>query len=252
MGDTIQFARYVPMLAQRGAKVILFCPLQLKDLLKTVPGITGVVTEKDPKPQYDSWLPMASLPHVFGTTLETIPREVPYVFPPEERLDAFRFRLQADPGFKVGIVWAGSSTHQNDRARSVKLVDFLALAQIERLRLYSLQKGDASRQLAKAPRDLHVTDLSEMIRSFLDTAAAAQNLDLIISVDTSVVHVAGAMGRPVWTLLPFGADWRWLTERSDSPWYPTMRLFRQPRLGDWQSVFEEVAMALKEKVRGAK
>ncbi len=240
LGDTIHFARYIPMIAQRQARVILACPAEIAELMKTVKGVTEVRVPGDAEPAFEYWAPMASLPHVFGTTLENIPAKVPYVRADEARIGRWREQIAADPRLKVGIVWAGSAVHQNDRARSCRLQDFLPLARIETVRVFSLQKGKAAEALASLPAGVEIVGLGEQLNSFSDTAALLEVLDLVISVDTSVVHLAGALARPVWTVLARGPDWRWMMDRQESLWYPTMRLFRQPRVNDWASVFDEV------------
>jgi tetratricopeptide (TPR) repeat protein len=253
LGDTIQFVRYAPMVAARGARVIVQCQPPLKTLLEAslLPrGVWKVVAEGEPVGEFDLYCPLPGLPHVFRTTVESIPADVPYLAAPQDRVDAWRQRAGAEPAFKVGIAWAGTAGNRNDRRRSVPLAGFEPLARTPGVRLYSLQKGDAAVQLSNQPRGMDVQDWGGHFGDFADTAGAMMNLDLIVSVDTSVVHLAGALGRSVWTLIPFSPDWRWMLNRSDSPWYPTMRLFRQPTVGDWSAVFEEVAEALRAEIRG--
>ncbi len=243
MGDTIQFVRYAPMVAARGGHVIVMCGTPLHKIVSTVDGVSGVVA-KGMLPLFDVHLPLASLPFVFRTTLESIPATVPYVRSDAARVEAWRKRLADDANFKVGIAWAGSPGHQNDRSRSTTLAAFAPVLAVEGATLYSLQKGDATRQIEAARENQRVIPLGHELNDFSDTAALLENLDLVISVDTSIVHLAGALARPVWTLLPRGPDWRWMLDREDSPWYPTMRLFRQERVGDWAGVFERVAREL--------
>jgi hypothetical protein len=188
-----------------------------------------------------------SLPHLFGTTLETIPAETPYV-----DIAAIR-RRKDDPALaltdsdrpKVGIVWAGSATHRNDRHRSIPLKEFLPVLQTPGIEFYGLQKGERAKDLAQLPPEIHVADLDPKLGDFGDLAVIVDQLDLVISVDTSVAHVAGALGKPVWTLLSEIVDWRWGLEGETTPWYPTMRLFRQTALDDWAGVMQRVAAAFK-------
>jgi tetratricopeptide (TPR) repeat protein len=245
-GDTIQFARYAPLVAQRGGQVVIACPKALVRLLETLPGIDRCVERDRVDVQTHVHAPLLELPRLFSTTLETIPAEVPYLSPPVSDLV-----LPACPQStrKIGIVWATNPANSTSPKRSCCLAHFLELLNLPDLALYSLQKDPSPEDLALIQaNDRSATDrlfnLSDQLGDFGDTAAAIAQLDLIISVDTAVAHLAGALGKPVWTLLPFCADWRWLRDRPDSPWYPTMRLFRQPQPGDWQSVFAEVVDAL--------
>jgi hypothetical protein len=180
---------------------------------------------------------------IFGTTPETIPAKVPYIRPDPQKETAWKDRLSL-PGTNVGIVWAGRPEHQNDRNRSCRLEHFAGLAQIPGVRLIGLQKGPAASQADAASCRQWVLSLGGELKDFADTAAVISHLDLVISVDTAVVHLAGAMAKPVWVLLPFVPDWRWMLNREDSPWYPTMRLFRQRRPGDWPDVFNRLEATL--------
>jgi len=240
-GDAIQFIRYVPLVAKR-ATVIVECQPEMKSLLETVEGAARVVARGEPLPDFDLHLPLLSLPGVFGTTLETIPANVPYVCASPERVRAWRAKLAPDGrSLKVGLTWAGG---RSDPKRDCALALLAPLAALRGVVFYSLQKGDAAEQAARPPAGMALIDRTAELKDFADTAALVSHLDLVISVDTSVAHLAGAMGRPVWTLLRFSADWRWLQAREDSPWYPTMRLFRQERFGDWSIVIERVRQAL--------
>ena len=235
IGDTIQFVRYAPLVKQRGATVILKCQPRLIPLLKTCQGVDEVVTES----QFDVQAPLLSLPRIFETTIETIPTKVPYLSAP--LAEHWGKRLNELPGLKVGIAWQGNPEYPSDGDRSIDLAHFAVLSGAT---LISLQKGPGTEQLADATFpvvDLGVADASG---AFMDTAAIMEHLDLVITSDTSIAHLAGALGRPVWVALPFVPDWRWMLERSDSPWYPTMRLFRQRRPGDWRSVFDAIRSAL--------
>lgn len=242
LGDAIQFCRYAPIVAARGGQVVLECQPELADLLATAPGVSQVVRRGDPLPAFDVHCPLLSLPHRFGTTLQTIPAATPYLAPDPAKVQAWRSRLAGD--VKVGLAWAGSSGHANDRQRSCRLSDFAPLANVPGVTFYSLQKGPAASQAVNHPPGLRLLDPAADLHDFSDTAALVANLDLVISVDTAVVHLAGALAKPTWVLLPFNPDWRWLRERQDTPWYPAMRLFRQRERGSWTSVFERVAAEL--------
>lgn len=244
LGDTLQFVRYVPLVAARAGKVVVECRPELRRLLESMPEILLAVTGES-LPQFDVHLPVLSLPRVFGTTLENIPARVPYLLP---RPDLVRW-WQEQGGFdrdrlNVGLAWAGSRNHVNDRNRSFPFDTFLPLLDVPGVVFYSLQKGDAAGSSPMQRINTSLVDLTADLADFADTAALVSNLDLIISVDTAVAHLAGALAKPVWTLLPCVPDWRWMLERDDSPWYPTMKLFRQTIPGDWASVIRSVAEEL--------
>src|SRR5262249_19269542 len=237
LGDTLQFVRYMPLVEQRGGRVILHCQPPLTRLLARSPGIERLLAHGDPLPEFDVHVPLLSLPGLFGTTLESVPAEVPYVEAEPQLVEAWRERLGSYRGFKVGIVWQGNPDHRMDRYRSTRLTQFAPLARLPGGHLFSLQKGPGVEQLAALTDPFPVTDLGSGLDDFRDTAAVLKNLDLVVSVDTSVAHLAGALGIPVWVALHFPAEWRWLMGREDSPWYPTMRLFRQTSPGQWEDVF---------------
>ncbi len=244
-GDTIQFIRYAPLVARRGARVVVQCPKELASLLGKVEGVEQVVADGGQLPDFDLQCPLLSLPHVFETTLENIPVEIPYITADLLLFRKWRDRLHCDgPGFKVGLVWTGRTKAKRERGRSCSLALFSALAGFDNIKFYSLQKGEGSEQAKTPPKDMKLIDYTEEIQDFSDSAALIANLDLIISIDTAVAHLAGALGRPVLTLLPFVPDWRWLLNRDDSPWYPTMRLFRQPSPGDWEAVIRNIEREL--------
>ncbi len=238
-GDTLQFIRYAALAAHRGAKVILEAPPELATLLASMHAIAGVVPRGAPLPPFDLHCPLASLPLAFGTALASIPASVPYLEAPERKAAMWRERLP--PGTpRVGLVWSGRSTHSNDRNRSIGFERLGPLLEMSNIRFVSLQP-EVRREDAAALRNCpSIVDIGRELQTFADTAAVIAALDLVISVDTAVVHLAGALGRPVFVLLPVGADFRWLLGRDDSPWYPTARLFRQPRIGDWDSVIAQV------------
>lgn len=252
LGDTLQFVRYVPTVSARGGRVMLQVQDPLLPLFAGLEGVSGLRGLSEPPPLFDVQATLMELPAILGDTLETIPRRVPYLRADPALVRSWSERLRGDHGFKVGIVWQGHPGHQESLHRSCRLTDFAPLAAVPGVRLYSLQKGAGTEQLAASAFPL--TDWSEELDAasgaFMDTAAILQSLDLMVSIDTSVCHLAGALARPTWLALPYWVDWRWLLDRNDSPWYPTLRLFRQPRPFDWAGVFEEMAAALRTYVPG--
>jgi tetratricopeptide (TPR) repeat protein len=247
-GDSIQFIRYASMIARKGAKVIAECQKELRSLFKNTAGIHAVLAD-DARPQrFDLSCPLLSLPFLFDTTLETIPAEVPYMQAEPSLVHKWGNLLQQDKSkLKIGLVWAGRLSHRNDHNRSCLLDVFSPLAHLNDISFFSLQKGEGRAQAKNPPQGMNLIDYTDDIHDFSDTAAIIVNLDLIISADTAAAHLAGALGKPVWTLIPFAPDWRWMLNREDSPWYPTMRLFRQPAPGDWESVMIKVADELRDK-----
>lgn len=243
LGDTLQFLRYVPRVVATGARVHLEVPAPLRPLVADFPGTATVGTTGEPRPAVDWYCPLASLPRVFRTELPTIPAAVPYLQAPSRA--APRLPRRAGAGHRVGVAWCGHPGHPNDFNRSIPLATFRRLLEsTPAAEFYGLQPNPRPGEraaLADLPR---FTDLAGQLADFAATAAVLADLDLVITVDTACAHLAGALGRPTWLLLPFAPDWRWLLGRADSPWYPTMRLFRQPRAGDWDSVLDEVAGAL--------
>jgi len=242
-GDTIMAARYVRRVAERGAHVILDVPPALAPLMAQIEGIS-VVTKGDTMPAFDLHCPLMSLPRAFNTTLETIPADVPYLSAPVTHLEKWRQRLPQAGAPRVGINWAGNHTFRRDAERSIGLPRMLPLLSRSDVRFFSIQ-----RDLREGDRDIlrdnpHIVHLGDEVETFADTAAIISLLDVVISSDTSVVHLAGALDKPVWILLQLVPDWRWLLDRSDSPWYPTARLFRQSRRDDWTSPLAEVEQAL--------
>jgi hypothetical protein len=236
LGDTLQFIRYIPLVAERGGRVVVECQVELRRLICANYAGISVVAKGEPLPEFDFHCPLMSLPKVMKTTLASMPMSVPYLHADCVLSESWRKRAGLESTFfKVGLVWAGRRQHKNDRNRSMALEDFASLGKVNNVKFFSIQKDGQSQREASA--QLAVTDTTADLHDFSDTAA-------LIAVDTSVAHLAGAMGKPVWILLPFVPDWRWMLERSDSPWYSTMRLFRQPSAGDWKSVIQEVADAL--------
>ena len=243
-GDSIQFVRYVPMVAARGARVILEAPDALKPLLAGVEGIASLVSRGAMLPRFDLHCPLMSLPLAFGTTLETVPAAVPYLHVPEERAALWRARLARLARPRIGLAWSGKPTHKNDHNRTIALARLAPLLSLPGMSFVSLQReyreGDRD-ALARWP---NLKRLDGAIADFADTAAIVGELDLTVSVDTSVAHLAGALGRPVFILLSQVQDWRWLIGRSTSPWYPTARLFRQPSIGDWDGAIAAAVRAV--------
>jgi Glycosyltransferase family 9 (heptosyltransferase) len=242
-GDQLQFVRYAAVLERMGASVDVLVPGNIAELVGGVRGVRRVLVEK-PRHGYDFWTPMMSVPFRVAGIEPGVPAEVPYLRVSDARLRDWPRRV-ADLGKgrrRVGVVWAGSPTFANDRFRSMPLAALGGLVDVPDIAWFSLQKGPARAQLEGAALALH--DLTEQIQDFADTAALIEQLDLVITVDTSVAHLAGALGKPVWVLLPANYDWRWMLDRDDSPWYPTMRLFKQTSLGDWSTVVAAVRTAL--------
>jgi tetratricopeptide (TPR) repeat protein len=244
-GDTIQFARYAPLLRARGAKIVLEVQRELVRLFAPMPGVAAVIPRGALLPAFDYYCPLLSLPLAFGTTLETIPAEVPYVAPAGADVAAWRRRLpQRRP--LVGLAWSGERSHDNDSNRSIRFERLAPLFDRTNVQFVSLQRDVRGEDAAVLKDCAGILQIGHEFCDFADTAAAMTLLDAVISVDTSVAHLAGAMGKPLLLLLPFAADFRWLRERPDSPWYPTARLFRQPRLGDWEGVVDAVGHQLKQ------
>jgi tetratricopeptide (TPR) repeat protein len=242
LGDNIQFVRYASMVKEKGGQVLLLCPPELASLFERVVGPNQILTSIV-RP-FDCQTPLLSLPGLFGTTLNTIPAKVPYLHPNEELVKFWRSRLARLNGYKVGVVWRGNPTHKNDRNRSMTSAQFAQFLDLPGISVVSLQKDATEEEVKGLKIDAHGLNCGPELKDFSDTAALVCSVDLVITVDTSVCHLAGAVGVPVWTLLPFAPDWRWLLKRTDSPWYPTMRLFRQPKIGDWQSVLQLVRIEL--------
>ena len=246
-GDSIQFIRYIPMVKARGGRVILEAPAPLLPLFKALPGIDQIrslAPGSSPVDDFDIFTPLLSLPGIFKTRPTSIPEPGPYLFPEPGKVSRWQ-----DPGVagrtRVGIVWAGSKVHVNDGNRSCSLDHFRPLSRIPHLKFYSLQTEISAAVVESSGFSADMVHWGDRFEDFSDTAAAISNLDLLITVDTAAAHLAGAMGHPVWLLLPYVPDWRWFTDRTDSPWYPSMRLFRQKAPGDWTSVFDEVGKALR-------
>lgn len=242
-GDIIQFARYATLVARCHGEVILGCPKPLRLLLESVAAVKEVVCSPQELGAFEVQAPLLSLPAILGTTLQNVPAETPYLRAPARATDAAPWVPEA-PGLKVGVVWAGDPAHRNDKNRSLRLSYFEPLWRLPGIQWHSLQVGGACGELLAPGCAGHMVDLGCRFGSFGDTAQAISELDLVISVDTAVAHLAGALGKPVWILLPYEAEWRWMIGREDSPWYPTMRLFRQSSPGDWRGLMERVGREL--------
>jgi tetratricopeptide (TPR) repeat protein len=260
LGDTLQFCRYASMLSRLGAQVVLEVQPELVRLLAPLEGVARIVAQGEPLPPFDFHCPLLSLPLAFKTDVATIPGVTPYLFADPQALAHWEAKVSQASGaaaLKVGLVWAGGDRshvpelRKNDRRRSMALERLLPLLDVPGVRFFSLQKGAPAQQLAAlqarceaSGTGVDIVDFTSELADFADTAALVANLDLVISVDTSTAHLAGAMGKPVWILNRFDTCWRWMLERSDTPWYPGARLFRQPALGDWDSVLATVREAL--------
>lgn len=253
LGDTLQFVRFVALVKERGASTVLLeCQPPLARLLRTVEGVDQIFVQGDALPAYHLECPLMSLPLALHTRVETLPQRTPYIEVPSDLEARWHERLQGYPGLKVGLVWAGNPKERHDfeqraadRRRSLALKDFLPVLRVPGATFFSLQKDDAAAQLADLPDDLVCHDFMHEVTDFADTAAFVANLDLVITVDTSVAHLAGALAKPVWVLSRFDGCWRWLLDRDDSPWYPSLRLFRQQTPSDWSHVVQSVAHELK-------
>ncbi|NYH19199.1 tetratricopeptide repeat protein [Paraburkholderia bryophila] len=253
LGDTLQFCRYAALVSALGAKVVLEVPAELTRLMTTLDGVDQLIEAGQPLPPFDCHCPLLSLPLAFKTDLTSIPSATPYLFADNEAVEQWRDRLNehANGQFKVGLVWAGGNRphvaelRKNDARRSITFERLAPMLDVPNVQFFSLQKGAAALQLLDSDAGRHtVIDYTEALHDFADTAALVANLDLVISVDTSTAHLAGALDKPIWILNRFDTCWRWMLERTDTPWYPRARLFRQPALGDWDSVIHAARSAL--------
>ena len=251
LGDVMQFCRYLPLLAAQGATIVFEVMPSLKALLRTLPGAMHIIGRGEPIPAVDYYCPLLSLPHALNTRVDTIPAQVPYLAAEPERVARWQERLRTLRGLRVGLAWQGNPKAEEfvwARGRSLPLAALEPLAQLPGVSLVSLQKGPGCEQLARVPFADRIVELGSDLDAgpdaFLDTAAVMASLDLVVSCDTAIVHLAGALGRPVWTALSLSPEWRWLLTRNDSPWYPTMRLFRQSTDGDWGAVVTALVRAL--------
>jgi Flp pilus assembly protein TadD len=252
IGDTLQFIRYAAVFAERGARVIVEGPWPLKQLLTRCDGVRLCYGKMEQLPAYDWHVPLLNLPRALGTRIETIPAKVPYIHADASRVKAWKVRVdEASKGakLKVGLAWAGNPEHKNDAHRSIDPALLLPLAKVEGVCFFSLQKAGDNKKCLPPPRQMRVVDLTSKLYDFAETAALMEQLDVVICVDTAVAHLAGAMGKRAWQMLSYISDFRWLMDREDSPWYPTMRLFRQRVFDEWEEVVERITVALRELVR---
>ena len=243
LGDTLQFLRYVDLVLALGARVVLEVQAPLVPLFNGLCAVEALIKQGGPLPPFDCHCPLMSLPLAFQTTLSTIPSAVPYIKPSSEKERFWAEKLGPNSQLRVGLVWSGDPRHQNDKHRSIALADLLT-ALPPGFEYVSMQSEirDSDRHALKGGNDL--VHFGSELKDFSDTAALCAQMDVVICVDTSVVHLSGAMGKPTLLLLPYNSDWRWLLERTDSPWYPTMQLYRQTQLGSWQSALEKVCADL--------
>ncbi len=246
-GDTLQFCRYAKLVAALSAKVLLVVPAALKSLLTALEGVDQVLAEGEPLPAFDYHCPLMSLPYAFSTRITNIPTENAYISADSSHVSKWQSRLGHKTHPRIGLVWSGSDTHKNDHNRSISLANLLKLMP-DQAHLFSLQKEVRAIDQRVLNAGNNIAHFGEDLKDFMDTAGLIACMDLVISVDTSVAHLAGAMGKPVWVLLPFNPDWRWMLERSNSPWYPSVKLFRQPKMGDWDSVFNKISNELQKTI----
>jgi hypothetical protein len=255
LGDTFMYLRYLPLLKDQGARVICACQKPLMQILSFCTFIDELIPLKsNPMPQFDYQVPITYLPEIFGTTIETIPQPIPYLFVEQERIDFWATKLKNDHHFKIGLCWNGENRPDPQTwTRSIELSKLIPLLEIPQITFYSLQTGDELKQIDSLPKSCSIVTFDESFDkehgAFVDTAALMKNLDLVLTIDTSIAHLAGALGVPVWVMLPYANEWRFFKERSDSPWYPTMTLFRQLARNDWQTVIEQIMLAIKTHVQ---
>ena len=255
LGDTFQFIRYAPLIQAKGGKVIAAVQKPLVTLMKRCAGIDQIISLEDTPPHFDVHSPMLSLPYALKTKLDTVPNEIPYIFADDTFVAEWKEKLAADKNFKIGICWQGNDNYATPMLRttvaqkSVHPREFEPICSVPGVSIYSLQRMTGTEQLKEIPSTMQIKtfdgDFDQSHGRFMDTAAVIKNLDLVITVDTSISHLAAGLGTPTWILLPNPADWRWMIDRDDSPWYPNVvRLFKQPTPGDWKSMIQEVAVEL--------
>ena len=244
LGDTIQFLRYVPLVAERARHIILEIPRALVRMAASLPIDNVTIVHRGRTARgADVHAPLLGLPRIFNTRVDNIPGRVPYLMPRRPLVERWARNLAGDSRLKVGLVWGGNKEHKGDRRRSIALGQLAPLLAVEGVAWHSLQVGERTAELANLPAGTLI-DLSPQLTDFAETAGAILNLDLVIAVDTAVAHLAGALDRPTWIMIAFSPDWRWLLDRDDSPWYPSVRLYRQPAIGDWDSVIARVTADL--------
>ena len=244
-GDSLQFARFVPMAAARGGRVVLECQAPLARLMRSLDGVSEVIERGAPPPPVEFEAPLLSLPAILGITRETLPAPRRYLAPPADLVARFApITARAEGTLRVGIAWAGRADQRDDVKRSAGLFPFNELIGLPGVALFGLQVGPRAADIGKLGLTGLIADLSPWLDDFAATAAAIDTLDLVVSIDSAVAHLAGALGKPVWLALSSTGDWRYLSKRNDSPWYPGLRIFRQARFGDWETVFRNIAAAL--------
>jgi FKBP-type peptidyl-prolyl cis-trans isomerase 2/TolA-binding protein len=245
LGDALQFLRYIPLIYKKGVKIIFTCSEELIPLIKNHEEISEIIPRNSIVPEFDYYCSLLSLPLIFNTTINNIPQNIPYINATKKSIKYWHNKLSNNQNkMKIGIVWAGNPKHKMDKKRSIPLKTYYPLFDLKGVAFYSLQKGKGSEQVDDESKKMGLIDLTNEINDFSDTAGFIMNLDLVITVDTAVAHLAGALGRPVWVLIPYIPDWRWMLNREDSPWYPTMRLFRQSSRGDWETVVIKIRQEL--------
>jgi hypothetical protein len=250
MGDTIFFGRFATMVAERGGKPVVFCQTSMVDLVKSIEGVVEVVGENVQFPPFDLHIPIMTLPSVFGINLHNIPAKVPYISTNPQKSAYWKAELARRTGkMKVGLVWEGGAFQPENYLRSCKLADYAPLGAVEGITFFGLQKGPAEVQSKTPPHGMDFIDLAPEIKDFSDTAAILEHLDLLVSIDTSVIHVAGALAKPVFMMLAFSPGHMWMLERLDTPWYPTVRIFRQPAFRDWSTPVDQIKTELERLVR---
>lgn len=247
-GDAIQFLRFIPHVKTLGPEIVFECHKDMYALCYEQTGIDIVISKGTKLPACDYHIPLLSLAQIFNINFDNIPNNVPYIYVPENKIEQWQGLLANASKVKIGLVWAGNPEHPNDYNRSCDLQQWLPFLEQEEIDFFSLQKKFKLEQLQQLPENIHVTNLEDKIFDYVDTAACITQLDLVITVDTSVAHLAGALGKPVWVLIPYVPDWRWMLNTEKSPWYPTMRLFRQQKIGDWEPVIAKITEELKIKL----
>lgn len=244
-GDCLQFARFVPLAAARGGRIVFECQAPLARLMRSLDGVAEVIERGAPPPPFELEAPLLSLPAILGVARESLPAPRRYLRAPDDLIDRFRpITARPEGALKVGIAWAGRADQRDDFKRSATLAQFAELVGLPGVAMFSLQVGPRAADIGKLGLSGLIADLSPWLDDFAATAAAIETLDLVVSIDSAVAHLAGSLGKPVWLALSSTGDWRYLTKRSDSPWYPSLRIFRQARFGDWESVFRNIAAAL--------
>jgi hypothetical protein len=250
LGDTIQFARYAPLVAAQGAKVVLEVQPELKSLLSRLDGVTAVVARGEAPPPFDVHCPLGSLPLAYKTDLPVVSAQLPYLSADQAHLSKWSPRIEKLPSPRIALAWAGNPAHDNDRNRSIALSELARLLAVP-ASFISIQRDVRSADAAQLAATTQLTHLGGELADFNDTAAVLALCDLLITVDSAPAHLAGAMGRPVWVLAPFAPDWRWMLDGEITPWYPSARVFRQSALADWNAVTARVAAALPQQLKGS-